>query len=79
MLDFLASGLRFAALGIGMGFVAAIWGGLITWNRVFGVNPFDLRVILVGALLMLFVILAAIAVPVYRASRIDPMEALRTE
>jgi len=79
MLSFLGNGLRFAAWGIGLGIIAAIWGGLITWTRVYEVNPFNPVLILGGALLMLFVILAAIAVPVYRASRVDPMDALRTE
>ena len=79
VLFFLGNGLRFAAWGIGFGFVATIWVGLITWNRVYGVNPFNPALILGGALLMVLVILAAIAVPVYRASRVDPMQALRSE
>ena len=79
MLSFLVNGLRFAAWGLGLMFIAAIWGGLITWNQVYGVNPFNPVLILGGALLMVLVILAAIAVPVYRASRVDPMQALRSE
>jgi ABC-type antimicrobial peptide transport system permease subunit len=79
MLQFIGSGLRFAGWGIGFGLIAAIWGALVTRRLVYGVNPFDPRVILGGAVLMILVILAAIALPVYRASRVDPVEALRTE
>ncbi len=79
LLFFLGDGLRFASWGLGLGLVSAIWVAIITRNQIYGVNPFSPVLLVGGAVFMVAVVLVAIAVPIYRASRVDPMEALRTE
>jgi ABC-type lipoprotein release transport system permease subunit len=46
---------------------------------VFGVTPGDPASFALAAILLAAVIVAASAVPAWRASRVDPLEALRAE
>jgi len=60
---------------------AVVTGGLgrATSSLLFGVRPLEPSVLGCGAALIVFVTLAASAVPLWRASRIDPLIALKSE
>ena len=51
-------------------------GGLLS-KLIYGVSPTDPLTFLVVALLLLAVALVACAIPAYRATRIEPVRALR--
>jgi predicted permease len=66
-------------VGLALGIPAAIGAGYAIANQLFGVTPWD-PVMLLGAMLLLgFATLTAAVVPARRASRGDPMAALRYE
>src|SRR5262245_43335422 len=66
-------------LGIGAGVAAGLAGGRYVEGQLFGVSAFD-PTVLAGSAVALFVAsLAAGLIPAWRASRIDPMRALRWE
>ena len=72
-------GMRPALLGLIVGLGVALAGGRVMEALLFGVQPRD-PVILGGtALLLAVVTLAAAILPAYRASRVDPVKALRAE
>jgi predicted permease len=76
---FLGQGLAFAGLGLALGLAAAVAGTRLLTTMLFQVQPNDPLVYLaVGALLGL-VTLVASYVPARRASKIDPLAALRQE
>jgi putative ABC transport system permease protein len=72
-------GIALAALGIGIGLAAAAAGTKYLQGLLFGVQPLDAGTFVVAALG--FVVLAALAsyIPARRATRVDPMIALRNE
>jgi ABC-type antimicrobial peptide transport system permease subunit len=70
-------GARIAALGVGIGVVASFLSTRMLAGLLYGVQPAD-PVILSGvALTLLLVATAATAVPAFRASRLDPLTAIR--
>jgi predicted permease len=71
--------LRLAAIGIGIGLVLSLAVGLALISLVYGVEA--PRPATVVGVLVLFVVVALLAayVPARRATRIDPLEALRAE
>jgi predicted permease len=62
-------------LGVPMAFALSDW--LSSW--LFGIDRADPMTLVATALMMLVVTLAAAVVPAFRASRIDPINALRAE
>jgi putative ABC transport system permease protein len=76
---FLSQGLRLVALGLVIGLGGSLAAGLMTSRMVFGVSPYSPWFLGQGAIVMLVVALAAISVPVFRATRVDPNDALRIE
>jgi ABC-type lipoprotein release transport system permease subunit len=72
-------GLRLAAAGIALGVLGAAWLTQVIKSLLFRVSPIDpLTFAFVGALL-LFVAAAATYVPARRATKVDPIVALRYE
>ena len=72
-------GLSLAVVGVSLGLIAAVAASGLMQQFLVGVTGRD-PITLVGVpLLLLMVALVAAFVPARRASRIDPMEALRRE
>jgi predicted permease len=77
--QFLASGLRLLAAGLVLG-VMGVWGlGKTMQSVLFGVPEFHILTVSATALVMAAVSLGACLIPARRASRVDPMIALRAE
>ena len=76
---FLKEGLALAALGVVIGLSVAAFAGRLVRSLVFGVEPLDpLTFAVVGATLVLATGFATL-MPALRASRIDPLRALRLD
>lgn len=70
---------RFAVVGLGGGLVLAIWAAALIKRLLFGVSQTD-PISLAGAILLLLIAgLGAAYFPARRATRVDPMMALRHE
>ena len=71
---------RMVVAGIALGVVLAI-AATTRWvsSLLYGVTPTDTRTYLLAGVILATVALAAGAIPAWRASRLDPMEALREE
>jgi ABC-type antimicrobial peptide transport system permease subunit len=75
----LMDGLRPALFGLGLGLVMSFAATRIFQSMLFGTKPLD-PVVLSGVIATLLAIaVLACLVPAWRASRLDPMKALRTE
>ena len=70
---------RLAALGVGIGVVAALASMHVLQSLLFGVKPTDPLLLVLASLLLLAVAVAAGWLPARRAASIDPAEALRAE
>lgn len=75
----LREGLRLAAAGIALGFAGALALTRGLTKMLYGVSPRDPVTLLSVALLMLAVALIATFIPARRATRVDPLVALRYE
>jgi predicted permease len=75
----IAEGMKPTLLGVTLGaFGAYLLGGLLS-KLVYGVSATDPLTFLVVAVLLMLVALIACAIPAYRASRVQPVQALRGE
>jgi predicted permease len=70
---------RLAALGLGLGLLAAIPLARLMRSLLFGVAPSDPLSLLIAAAALAIVAVAACYIPARRATRVDPMVALRYE
>ena len=75
----LVDGLRPVVFGSAVGLAGAAIAGSFIRSMLYGASPFDPPVIAVMATCLLLTTAAACAIPAWRASRLDPMQALRTE
>jgi ABC-type antimicrobial peptide transport system permease subunit len=75
----LGESLKLAALGVGIGVAAALAVGRLGRSLLFGVSENDPLTIAAVALLLVAVSLVASLLPAWRATRVDPMEALRDD
>jgi putative ABC transport system permease protein len=72
-------GMRLAMAGVAAGIVAAFGLTRLIASFLFGVRPWDPAVFIAAPLILAGVALCAIWLPATRASRLDPMQALRME
>ena len=72
-------GLAPVLLGVAIGLPAALVGARLITSLLFGLKPADPLTICVATLLLLLVAALAGYIPARRASRVDPMTALRCE
>ncbi|MFW6079265.1 MAG: ABC transporter permease [Gemmatimonadota bacterium] len=77
--DVLGRGVRLAALGLGAGLVIALALSRYLASLLFGVTPTDPVTVIGAAAVVVLVTLAASLLPARRATRVDPMVALRAE
>ncbi|HWH04684.1 MAG TPA: FtsX-like permease family protein, partial [Gemmatimonadales bacterium] len=81
--DVLGMVLRHGAVLVGAGVVAGIVGAMLTTrliaSQLFGVGKFDAVTFASVSLLLVVIALAATWIPAFRATRTDPLVALRTE
>jgi predicted permease len=73
----LGRGAKWTATGVGIGIAGAIFVTRLMRSLLFGVSPFDPLTFLTVALVLTFVALAACYIPARRATRVDPIVALR--
>lgn len=75
----MGSGVRLTAIGLALGLLGALGLGRVTASALYGVSPFD--PVTMAGVMVLFLAVAALAtvLPAERASRTDPVEALRSE
>jgi ABC-type antimicrobial peptide transport system permease subunit len=74
-----SQGVRVAALGLVIGTLGALAGARLLREQLFGVAPNDPATFVTVALTLLGVAVLASWLPARRASRVNPVEALRTE
>jgi predicted permease len=72
-------GMRLSLVGVVVGLLLALGMGLVLSKVLYGVSPVDLRVI--GGVTALLLVVSAVAcyLPALRATRVDPLTALRHE
>jgi putative ABC transport system permease protein len=75
----LLDGLRLALIGIALGALGTLALHRALSHLLYAVNPTDPATLLAVAMLLLATVLAACWIPARRATRVDPMEALRYE
>ena len=73
----LSDGLKPAFVGLIAGVVLALSGGRLIEGLLFGVNPWDPAILLGVPLILSLVAAVALFAPAARASRVDPLLALR--
>jgi ABC-type antimicrobial peptide transport system permease subunit len=67
------------AVGLAIGTGLALWAGRAAATLLFGLKPNDVETLVAATVLLAVVAVAAGYVPARRASRMDPMDALRVE
>ena len=77
--QFLSLGLRLLVAGTTLGLIGAWWAGRAMQSVLFDVPVLPIATLAGAALVMGAVSLVACLIPARRASRVDPVEALRTE
>jgi predicted permease len=75
----LSDGLRPALVGLAFGMVASVAITRLIRSVLYGTSPLDPTVFILAVLTLLLASSAACLVPAWRAARIDPMHALRSE
>jgi ABC-type antimicrobial peptide transport system permease subunit len=77
--QFLGDGLRPALYGLGFGLAASVFATRLLGSLLYRTEPLDPAVLAVVSVALLLVAAGACLLPAWRAARLDPMQALRTE
>ena len=75
----LRQGMELAAAGVVLGLIGAVFLTRVMGTLLFGVGPRDIATFAAVPLVLLAVALLASGIPALRATRVDPLVALRTE
>ncbi|MCP4655455.1 MAG: FtsX-like permease family protein [bacterium] len=75
----LRRGMWAVAVGLGFGLVLALATTRLLKSMLFGVGTLDAGAFVGGAAVLLLVALVSVALPAYRAARVDPLPCLREE
>jgi putative ABC transport system permease protein len=75
----MGQGMKLTLTGVAIGFVGAIAVTRLMRSLLFAVAPTDLMTFGVSAVVLIFVALLACFIPARRATRVDPLVALRYE
>ena len=75
----LREGMAYPLVGLATGAIVALAATRLLQSSLYGVTPHDPRVFMSTVALLLLVALVACLVPAWRATRADPMEALRAD
>ena len=75
----LRQGMLLATMGAAIGLLAAVALSKLIASLLYQVSPHDLRIFVLAPIALMAIALAATLVPALRATRVDPMEALRME
>ena len=73
----IGEGLRLAVPGVVLGVLGAVVAGRLLSSMLFGVSPSDAVTLVLTAVTQTLIALAACAIPARRATRVDPISALR--
>jgi predicted permease len=76
---FVRDGMRVAFAGLAAGVPPALGVGVLLSGTLYGIQPTDLRSLAAASVVLALVALTASYLPTRRATRVDPMVALRTE
>jgi putative ABC transport system permease protein len=75
----LAQGLALVAWGTGLGLVAYYWLSRLVSSQLYGVSAYDLATLASAVVVLIVVALLATYIPARRATKVDPLVALRYE
>ncbi len=75
----LRRGLTLAAWGTGLGLIGSFWLARLLSNQLYGITPHDPATFAAVSLVVVAIVLLASFIPARRATKVDPMVALRYE
>jgi ABC-type lipoprotein release transport system permease subunit len=75
----LSSSARLGLFGCAIGGIVAVFATRFLRSLLFEVDPLDPVVVMLAALSMFLLALAASMIPAYRAARVEPVDALRSQ
>jgi len=72
-------GMKLAAVGVGIGFLLALALAKLVSSLLIGISGYDVTTFVLVPALLVFVALVACYLPARRATKVDPLVALRYE